>query len=90
MYCSRHHSGAAALFAQTLISCLSSIHLSVCDAVHAYILMILQCSYHGWQFEGDGQCALIPQASDAAAANAAQSSRRLAHTSQQKHRPICS
>jgi Rieske [2Fe-2S] domain len=44
-----------------------------------YILMLLQCSYHGWQFEGDGQCALIPQASDAAAANAAQSSRRLAH-----------
>jgi nitrite reductase/ring-hydroxylating ferredoxin subunit len=24
----------------------------------------LQCSYHGWSFEGDGKCAAIPQAAD--------------------------
>jgi Rieske [2Fe-2S] domain len=53
----------------------------LCSTFYAYVCDIQQCSYHGWQFEGDGQCAVIPQASDAAAANAAQSSRRLAHNS---------
>ncbi len=36
----------------------------------------LMCSYHGWRFQGDGQCTDIPQALDAKAQAAACSSPR--------------
>lgn len=51
----------------------------------------LLCSYHGWRFQGDGECTRIPQSLDAKAEATACSSGRACATAfptQVPHHPV--